>query len=76
MNNWTKNLSKAELREHREKQIRNLQKAIEGMDTRWPELVKENGPEWADQWRDNWEAQTSVLSRELHMRLQHWRRGE
>lgn len=76
MNNWTKNLSKDELREHREKQIRNLQKAIEGMEEQWPKLVEENGPEWATQWEDRWDNEMEFLSRQLNQKLQHWREGE
>ena len=66
MNNWTKNLSKTELSSHREKQIRNIQKAIEGLskrkaDFRDPEL---------------WQNEINFLEKELAKKRQLWKRGQ
>ena len=66
MNKWTKNLSKDKLSALREDQIRNIQKAIEGLskrkaDFRDPEL---------------WQNEINFLEKELAEKRRLWKRGQ
>ncbi|MCP4444889.1 MAG: hypothetical protein GY811_06020 [Myxococcales bacterium] len=74
-NNWTSKLTKAQLRTHREKQVRNLHKAIEGTNKRFAELCAEC-PDFKDEWGDLWNNEIAGLERQLKERLAQWKRGE
>ena len=65
-NNWTRNLNKTELSAHREKQIRNIQKAID--------CAIEDKPNWKDP--EQWQCYLNSLEREMAQKRQLWKRGQ